>query len=162
MLTCYTYWQETKIQGNIYSCNIIYVFISRWLAMTKSGKQTSHTASSCPTHLLALNGFGISQQHTTEPVSNATAHFSCIPCQNFNEDLQARGCIVGEGAGGLTWFTRKPSAFQGLHKTAGSISTFFFSPSQKKPRALLLFFLFFPTSSSFSPCRAGSHPLQLD
>lgn len=133
------------------------------LATTKSGKQTSHTSSSCPTHLLALNGFGISQRHTTEPVSNATAHFSCIPCQNFNEDLQARGCIVGEGAGGLTWFTnRKPSAFQGLHETAGSISTFFFSPSQKKRRALLLFFLFFPTSSSFSPCRAGSHPLQLD
>lgn len=96
------------------------------MTTTRSRKQTSHAAFSCPTHLMALHGFNFSQQHIAEPVTNAAAWFSCTPWQIFNEDLQAKGCIVGEGVDGLTWFIhRKPSAFQGLHETAaGSISTF--------------------------------------
>lgn len=114
------------------------------MTTTRSRKQTSHAAFSCPTHLMALHGFNFSQQHIAEPVTNAAAWFSCTPWQIFNEDLQAKGCIVGEGVDGLTWFIhRKPSAFQGLHETAaGSISTF--CPLPESNTELYCYFPYFP------------------
>lgn len=122
------------------------------LTTTSSGRQTSPTPSSCPHSWLLYMGLAVSQQHTAEPVSNAAAPFSCIPCHNFNEGLQTRDCIEGDGADGLTWCTsRNPSAFQGWHNTpaGNSIAIFHGTPlatprSQNKHWVLLLFFLSSP------------------
>lgn len=112
------------------------------MTTTRSRKQTSQTAFSCPTtHLVALHGFNFSQQHIAEPVSNAAAWFSCTPWQIFNEDLQARGCKVGR----RSWWPhhhRSPQKVIRLPGIAWDNSwqhQYFLSPTWSKQSSMAIF-----------------------